>query len=65
MKNASLVLVAMGTRVRKMMLLQIPAKSVGSGTTVVIRPLIWLQDHMEERCQKVGISCRAWESGWQ
>jgi RecQ family ATP-dependent DNA helicase len=62
MKNESPVLVVMGTSVGKTMLFQIPAKSVSSGTTVVITPLISLQDHMVERCQQVGISCTKWES---
>jgi hypothetical protein len=43
MKNESPVLVVMGTGVRKTtMLFRIPAKSVRSGTTVVIAPLVSL-----------------------
>lgn len=62
MRNESPVLVVMGTSVGKTMLFQIPAKSVDSGTTVVITPLVSLQDHMVERCRKVGISCVKWDS---
>ena len=57
MKHQSPILVVMGTGTGKTMLFQIPAKSVGSGTTVVISLLVSLQDHMVERCQQVGISC--------
>jgi RecQ family ATP-dependent DNA helicase len=62
MQNESPILVVMGTSVGKTMLFQIPAMSVGSGTTVVITPLVSLQDHMVERCQQVGISCTKWDS---
>ncbi len=41
-KNKSPVLVVMGTSVRKTMLFQILAKSVSSGTTVVISLLVSL-----------------------
>ena len=44
------------------MLFQIPAKSVSSGTTIIITPLVSLQEHMVERCQQVGISCTKWDS---
>jgi superfamily II DNA helicase RecQ len=54
MKHESPILVVMGTSVGKSMLFQIPAKSVSSGTTIVITPLVSLQDHMVERCQQVG-----------
>ena len=62
MKHESPILVVMGTRVGKSMLFQIPAKSVSSGTTIVITPLVSLQEHMVERCQQVGISCTKWDS---
>ena len=62
MKHESPILVVMGTGVGKSMLFQIPAKSVSSGTTIVITPLVSLQDHMVERCQQVGISCTKWDS---
>ena len=61
-RNESPVLVVMGTSVGKTILFQIPAKSVDSGTTVVITPLVSLQNHMVERCRKVGISCVQWDS---
>ncbi|OBT79273.1 hypothetical protein VF21_01965 [Pseudogymnoascus sp. 05NY08] len=62
MKHESPILVVMGTRVGKSMLFQIPAKSVSSGTTIVITPLVSLQSHIVERCQQVGISCKKWDS---
>lgn len=51
----------MGTGVGKSMSLQILAKSVSSGTTIVITPLVSLQDHMAERNQLVRISCTRWD----
>ena len=57
MKHESPILVVMGTGVGKSMLFQIPAKSASSGTTIVITPLVLLQDHIIVRCQQVGISC--------
>ena len=62
MNHESPILVVMGTGVGKPMLFQIPAKSVSSGTTIFITPLVSLQDHMVERCQQVGISCTKWDS---
>jgi superfamily II DNA helicase RecQ len=61
-RNKSPVLVMIGTSVGKTLLFQIPAISVGSGTTVVITLLVSLQDHMVQRCRTVGISCVKWES---
>ncbi|KFY69605.1 hypothetical protein V496_00099, partial [Pseudogymnoascus sp. VKM F-4515 (FW-2607)] len=49
MKHESPILVVMGTGVGKSMLFQIPAKSVSSGTTIVITPLVSLQGHIVER----------------
>jgi superfamily II DNA helicase RecQ len=51
----------MGTGVWKTLLFQLPAKSMSSGTTVVISPLVSLQDHMVESCQQAGISCVKWD----
>ncbi|OBT81153.1 hypothetical protein VE02_10081 [Pseudogymnoascus sp. 03VT05] len=62
MKHESPILVVMGTGVGKLMLFQIPAKSVSSRTTIVITPLVSLQGHMVEQCQQVGISCTKWDS---
>ncbi|KUJ10584.1 uncharacterized protein LY89DRAFT_596276, partial [Mollisia scopiformis] len=39
----------------------LPAKSISFGTTVVISPLVSLQDHIVERCQQAGISCVKWD----
>ncbi|KAK6591364.1 hypothetical protein H4I95_12233 [Botrytis cinerea] len=56
MKHQSPIVAVMGTGVGKTLLFQLPAKSMSSGTTVVISPLVSLQDHMVERCQQAGIS---------
>ncbi|KAF8854724.1 hypothetical protein BDZ45DRAFT_693137 [Acephala macrosclerotiorum] len=51
----------MGTGVGKTLLFQLLAKSMNSGTTIVISPLVSLQEHMVERCQQAGISCVKWD----
>jgi RecQ family ATP-dependent DNA helicase len=61
MKHQSPIIAVMGTGVGKTLLFQLPAKSMSSGTTVVISPLVSLQDHMVERCQQAGISCVKWD----
>lgn len=61
MKHQSPIVAVMGTGVGKTLLFQLPAKSMSSGTTVVISPLVSLQDHMVERCQQAGISCVKWD----
>ena len=61
MKHKSPILAVMGTGVGKSLLFQLPAKSMHSGTTVVITPLVSLQGHMVERCQQMGISCVKWD----
>ena len=57
MKHKSPIVAIMGTGVRKSLMFQLPAKSIQSGTTVVISPLVSLQDHIVERYQQAGISC--------
>jgi RecQ family ATP-dependent DNA helicase len=61
-KHQSPIVAVMGTGVGKTLLFQLPAKSMSSGTTVVISPLVSLQDHMVERCQQAGISCVKWDA---
>jgi RecQ family ATP-dependent DNA helicase len=61
-KNKSPILVIMGTGAGKSLLFMLPAKSVGIGTTVVITPLVSLQDDLAERCRRVGISYTSWDS---
>ena len=61
MKHQSPIVAVMGTGVGKTLLFQLPAKSMSSGTTVVVSPLVSLQDHMVERCQQAGISCIKWD----
>ena len=43
-------------------LFQLPAKSMSSGTTIVITLLISLQDHIVEQYQRLGISYIKWDS---
>jgi RecQ family ATP-dependent DNA helicase len=62
MKHQSPIVAVMGTGVGKTLLFQLPAKSMSSGTTIVISPLVSLQDHMVERCQQAGISCVKWDA---
>jgi superfamily II DNA helicase RecQ len=61
MKHQSPILAVMATGVGKTLLFQIPARSTRSSTTVVITPLVSLQNHMVERCQQAGISCVKWD----
>ena len=37
-------------------LFQLPGEGMASGTTIIITPLVSLQDHIVERCQQLGIS---------
>jgi len=62
MKHESPILAVMGTGVGKSLMFQLPAKSVDSGTTVVVTPLVSLQNHMVQKCQGMGISCVKWDS---
>lgn len=62
MKNKSPIVVIMGTGAGKSLLFMLPAKSVSAGTTVVITPLISLQDDLADRCRRAGISCMSWDS---
>jgi superfamily II DNA helicase RecQ len=62
MKNKSPILVIMGTGAGKSLLFMLPARSIGTGTTVVITPLVSLQNDLARRCQKVGIPCMSWDS---
>jgi superfamily II DNA helicase RecQ len=57
MKHQNPILGVIATGVGKTMLFQLPAKAMNLGTTIVITPLVLLQDHMVERCQQLGISC--------
>ncbi len=49
-KHQSPIIAVIGTGIRKTLLFQLLAKSMSSGTIVVISPLVSLQDHMVERC---------------
>jgi RecQ family ATP-dependent DNA helicase len=62
MKNKSPIVVVMGTGAGKSLLFMLPARSVGAGTTVVITPLISLQEDLAGRCRRAGIPCTRWDS---
>jgi hypothetical protein len=51
MKHQSLIIAVIGTGVRKILLFQLLAKSMSSGTIIVISLLVLLQDYMIERYQ--------------
>ncbi|PQE05104.1 hypothetical protein CJF31_00006102 [Rutstroemia sp. NJR-2017a BVV2] len=59
--HQSPVVAVMGTGVGKTLLFQLPAKNMSSGTTIVISPLVSLQEHIVERYQQVGISYIKWD----
>ncbi len=54
-KHQSPIMAVMGTGVRKTLLFQLLAKSISSGTTVVISLLMLLQEYIVERCQQTSI----------
>jgi superfamily II DNA helicase RecQ len=62
MKNKSPILVIMGTGAGKSLLFMLPAKSVSTRTTVVITPLVSLQNDLAGRCQKDRIPYTVWDS---
>jgi superfamily II DNA helicase RecQ len=62
MKHQSPIVAVIGTEVGKTLLFQLLAKSMSSGTTVVIN-VVSLQEHMVERCQQAAISCVKWDPG--
>ena len=61
MKQQSPIVAVMGIGVGKTLLFQLLAKSISSGTTVIVSPLVSLQDHMVERYQQAGISYIKWD----
>ncbi|KAK7178083.1 hypothetical protein PSPO01_15863 [Paraphaeosphaeria sporulosa] len=56
------VVAVMPTGAGKSMLFMLPAWAEQGGTTIVVVPLIALRGDMKRRCEKLGISCAAWES---
>lgn len=54
------ILCIAGTGTGKSMLFLLPAYLAPSGTTVVISPLVALQDDMIRRCDELGIHARLW-----
>lgn len=60
MRHESPILAVMGTGVGKSMLFMLPAKSIRTGTTIVITPLVSLQDDLIDRCQRANVSCMKW-----
>jgi superfamily II DNA helicase RecQ len=61
MKYQSPIVAVMGTGIGKTLLFQLLAKSMSSGITVVVSPLVLLQDHIVERCQQAGILYIKWD----
>ena len=55
MRGESPILAVIGTGVGKSILFILPAKSISSGTTVVITLLTSLQDNLVERYQRLNI----------
>jgi superfamily II DNA helicase RecQ len=51
-KNKSPMLVIMGTGAGKSLLFMLLARTVSAGTTVVVTPLISLQDDLADRCRR-------------
>ena len=49
-KHKSLILVIIGTKAGKSLLFMLPARSISSRTTVVISPLVLLQDNLVNQC---------------
>jgi len=62
MKNKSPILVIMGTGAGKSLLFMLPARSMSTGTTVVVVPLVSLQGNLIQRCKAASISCIKWDS---
>ena len=58
----SLIVNIIAIRERKSLLFMLLAKSIGTKTTVVITPLVSLQNDLAGRCQKVGMPCMSWDS---
>jgi superfamily II DNA helicase RecQ len=56
------VVAVMPTGGGKSLLFMLPAFAEQGGTTIIVVPLIALRGDMKQRCQKLGISCVAWES---
>lgn len=63
MHGHSPILVVMGTGAGKSMIFMLPAFCSDGGTTIVVVPLVSLQDNLKDRCDKKGITCAIWGSG--
>lgn len=61
MQQKSPVVVIMPTSAGKSMLFMLPA-SCSDGVSVIITPLVSLQENMGTRCEKAGITCASWNS---
>lgn len=61
-RNHSTILAIMATGGGKSLLFMLPAYSISGGTTIVITPLVSLQEDLSVRCQKVGIPSIMWNS---
>jgi superfamily II DNA helicase RecQ len=59
-RNHSSILAIMATGGGKSLLFMLPAYSISGGTTIIITPLVSLQEDLCVRCQKVGIPSTMW-----
>ncbi|KAL8300987.1 hypothetical protein RB593_003818 [Gaeumannomyces tritici] len=63
MRQASPVVVVMGTGGGKSMLFMLPASCANGGLTVVVVPLVSLRGDVKDRCDELGIECVEWNAG--
>lgn len=55
------ILVVMATGSGKSMVFMLPASISPGGVTIVIAPLLALQDNLQDRCDDLGIPCAKWD----
>jgi superfamily II DNA helicase RecQ len=60
MNGESPILVVMGTGAGKSMIFMLPAFCSHGGTTIIVVPLVALQENLKDRCDKTGITCAIW-----
>lgn len=60
-QSESPLLVIMPTGQGKSLTFLLPASLVGSGTTIVVVPLISLRQDLQHRCTQLGLSCGTWD----
>jgi superfamily II DNA helicase RecQ len=60
MNGISPMLVVMGTGAGKSLIFMLPAFCSHGGTSIVVVPLVSLQDDLKVRCDKSGVTCSIW-----